>query len=166
MILSYLTIIHVKLSKPQWPSDMRPSKDITFLNIAETLALRTTCVRRGVGCVLTNASGHILSTGYNGTAASLPHCNEGHCCQGHDLPPGQDSCEAIHAEMNALLQCTNVNEIDTVYVTLSPCVRCTKVLLNTSAKRIVFKDAHLGATGRELWERAGRTWILIDCLGY
>ena len=145
---------------------MRPSKDATFLAMAETLALRTTCVRRGVGCILANAQGHILSTGYNGTAASLPHCNEGNCCIGSELPPGQDSCEAIHAEMNALLQCQDVSKIDTVYTTLSPCIRCTKVLLNTSAKRIVFKNNHLGLTGRELWERAGREWVSEDCLGY
>ena len=145
---------------------MRPTKDVTFLAMAETLALRTTCVRRGVGCVVTNARGHILSTGYNGTAAGLPHCNEGNCCQGHDLPPGQDHCEAIHAEMNAVLQCHDVYAIDTVYVTLSPCIRCTKALLNTSARRIVYRDNHLGPNGKELWERAGREWLSADCLGY
>jgi dCMP deaminase len=138
---------------------MRPTKDITFLAMAKTLALRTTCVRRGVGCIVVNARGHILSTGYNGTAAGLPHCNEGHCCQGYDLPPGQDNCEAIHAEMNAVLQCHDVQAIDTIYVTLSPCIRCTKMLLNTSCTRIVFGDNHIGQTGQELWERAGRIWL-------
>jgi dCMP deaminase len=141
---------------------MRPSKDSTFLAIAKTLALRTTCVRRGVGCVIVNARGHILSTGYNGVAAGLPHCNEGHCCQGHDLPPGQDSCEAIHAELNAILQCGDVWAIDTVYVTLSPCERCTKVLLNTSARCIVYAEEHNGKTGKELWQKAGREWFAYE----
>ena len=138
---------------------MRPTKDITFLAMAKTLALRTTCVRRGVGCIVVNARGHIVGTGYNGVAASLGHCNEGHACKGHDLPPGQDSCEAVHAEVNALLQCPDAWAIDTAYVTLSPCIRCTKMLLNTSCTRIVFQDNHTGQTGQELWERAGRIWL-------
>ena len=62
------------------------------------------------------------------------------------------------AEVNAILQCPDVWDIDTVYVTLSPCIRCTKMLMNTSCKRIVFLNNHLGETGKELWEKTGRTW--------
>lgn len=137
---------------------MRPTKDLYFSELASVIAIRTTCIRRGVGCVVTNSKGHILGTGYNGVAAGLPHCNEGCPCTGHDLPPGQDKCEAVHAEVNAILQCPDVWDIDTVYVTLSPCIRCTKMLMNTSCKRIVFLNSHLGATGKELWEKTGRTW--------
>ncbi len=137
----------------------RPTKDTYFSDLAMVISSRSTCLRRAVGCVLTNARGHIVGTGYNGVAASLGHCNEGHACKGHDLPPGQDSCEAVHAEVNALLQCPDVWAIDTAYVTLSPCIRCTKMLLNTSCTRIVFQDNHTGQTGQELWERAGRIWL-------
>jgi dCMP deaminase len=55
---------------------MRPTKDEMWLNICKELATQTTCVRKGVGCVLLDANGHVLSTGYNGVAAGLPHCNE------------------------------------------------------------------------------------------
>jgi deoxycytidylate deaminase len=55
---------------------MRPSKDEMWLSICKELAKQTTCVRKGVGCVLLDANGHVLSTGYNGVAAGLPHCNE------------------------------------------------------------------------------------------
>lgn len=55
---------------------MRPSKDQMWLNICKELAKQTTCIRKGVGCVLLDANGHVLSTGYNGVAAGLPHCNE------------------------------------------------------------------------------------------
>jgi dCMP deaminase len=137
---------------------MRPTKDAYFSELAAVISGRSTCLRKAVGCVLTNERGHIIGTGYNGVAAGLGHCNEGHTCKGHDLPPGQDSCEAVHAEVNALLQCPDAWAIDTVYVTLSPCIRCTKMLLNTSCKRIVFLENHTGQTGQELWERAGRNW--------
>lgn len=54
----------------------RPSKDVTWLRIARDLAEQSTCLRRAVGCVLLDARGHVLSTGWNGVAAGEPHCNE------------------------------------------------------------------------------------------
>ena len=54
---------------------MRLSRDEWALKLALLTAQRTTCCRRAVGCVLLNARGHVLSTGYNGVAAGLPHCN-------------------------------------------------------------------------------------------
>jgi dCMP deaminase len=55
---------------------MRPDRDEYFLRMAELVATRSTCLRRHVGCVLVNARGHVLATGYNGVAAGLPHCNQ------------------------------------------------------------------------------------------
>jgi dCMP deaminase len=67
---------------------MRPNRDEYFLRMAELVATRSTCLRRNVGCVLVNARGHVLATGYNGVAAGLPHCNhERLMSQGdHGLP--------------------------------------------------------------------------------
>lgn len=149
----------------------RPSLDEYLLNLARCAATRTSCIRRGVGCVLANAQGHVLGIGYNGVAKGLAHCNEREpdsngvqgylmqACPGWSLPPGQDSCEAIHAEVNALLQCRAVQEIDTAYVTLSPCKSCVKLLLNTSCRRIAFLEEHTLPEARELWvTKAGREW--------
>jgi dCMP deaminase len=55
---------------------MRPTRDSINLSIARVVATRSTCLRRSVGCVLTDVSGHILSTGYNGVARGVPHCND------------------------------------------------------------------------------------------
>lgn len=143
---------------------MRPTRDAYFSKLASIMSTRSTCARKAVGCVLINIKGHIIGTGYNGVAVGFDHCNEGHLCKGYDLPPGQDSCEAVHAEVNALLQCSDVWAIDTAYMTLSPCIRCTKMLLNTSCNRIVFIDNHIGQTGQELWERAGHVWL--QCKDY
>lgn len=151
----------------------RPTKDDIYVNVALLVARRSTCLRRAVGCVLANKDGNVLATGYNGVARGLPHCNEfvgnsyPHACPGSRAPSGQDldKCEAIHAEQNALLQCKDVQEIDTVYVTTSPCVTCTKLLLNTSARRIVFLEAYTHSAAQSLWERAGRVWEHYDIEG-
>ena len=141
----------------------RPSKDETFLEIAATLARRSTCRRRAVGCVLVDARGHVLATGYNGVARGLPHCLDGgvggpRICSGADLPSGTglDACEAIHAEQNALLQCPDVFAIHTAYATTAPCVTCAKLFLNTGCRRVVYRDAYpqLEAV-RDLLARAG-----------
>ncbi len=55
---------------------MRPTLDQYFTQMATLVATRSTCLRRSVGCVLVNARGHVLATGYNGVAKGLPHCNE------------------------------------------------------------------------------------------
>ena len=144
---------------------MRPSLDAYMMLLAYVAASRTTCVRRGVGCVLADSRGRILAVGYNGVASGLPHCNEGHFCSGHDLPPGRDCCEAVHAEQNALLQCTRPDDIAAAYVTLSPCLACTKLLANTGCLRVVYLEEHsVSAAAKELWlkSRPGRSWELLD----
>lgn len=138
---------------------MRPTLDEYMLQLAKVAATRTTCIRRGVGCVLTDKYGHVLSIGYNGVASMSPHCNEGVPCVGHLLPPGQDSCEAVHAEQNAILQCRDVWSIDSAYVTLSPCKACLKLLLNTPCSRIVFLEEHTDSMSKALWVDTGRRWV-------
>lgn len=165
----------------------RPTKDQWGLELALITAKRATCCRRNVGCVLTNSMGHILATGYNGVAKGLPHCNEikfvhnnvtidingqasaikpeiyyPNACKAAWSLSGTnlDDCQAIHAEQNALLQCRNVYEIYTAYVTTAPCITCTKLLLNTSCQRIVFlQDYPHAEKSKSLWESAGRQWI-------
>lgn len=147
----------------------RPTRDQWAMEIAEVTAKRATCLRRQVGAVLLNCKGHVLSTGYNGSAAGQPHCNRHdifhetgypHACEGAFAASGTnlDGCKAIHAEQNALLQCRDVYEIDTCYVTASPCVTCTKLLLNTGCRRIVYRDEYPHPDAKNLWEGAGRKW--------
>ena len=165
---------------------MRPSRDEWALKLALLTAQRTTCCRRQAGCVLLNSRGHVLATGYNGVAAGLPHCNHvehvecatvgepepklvktfPHACAGAWSPSGTnlDACQAIHAEQNALLQCRDIYQIHTAYVTASPCVTCCKLLLNTSCERIVFVEEYPHSAAKELWEGAGRLWeqLLVE----
>lgn len=152
----------------------RPSKDVRFLRDALTAASRSTCLRRAVGCVLVDAHGSTLATGYNGVARGQPHCNQpGKCfhpyhplghyeivypdaCPGATAASGADlhRCEAIHAEQNALLRCPDPWAIEVVYSTASPCDACSKLLLGTAAKRLVYLELY-DLVALQRLERAG-----------
>lgn len=142
---------------------MRPTRDQWGLALAKITATRATCVRRKVGCVLLNRRGQVVATGYNGVASGLPHCTEGCPCSGAYAKSGTnlDACQAIHAEQNALLQCRDVYDIHSAYVTTSPCITCVKLLLNTSCERILFTEEYPHIEARKIWEGAGREWIKV-----
>lgn len=143
---------------------VRESRDEYFLKMAEHVATRATCCRRSVGTVLVNKKGHVLATGYNGVPRGFPHCNEGSPCSGASSPSGTnlDGCKSAHAEQNAFLQCADVDDIDTIYVTTSCCVTCVKMALNTGATRIVFRDEYSQPEAKALWlERSGNEWIKL-----
>ena len=131
----------------------RPSSDEYFLAMAALVSLRATCRRRRVGCVLVDRHKHVLATGYNGVARGVAHCIDT-ACPGAGLPSGRglDLCEAIHAEQNALLQCRDAKEIETAYITASPCITCIKLFMNTGCKRIVFLEEYPHAAARNLWK--------------
>jgi len=154
---------------------MRPSLEGYMMQLAGVIALRSTCLRRAVGCILINGDGRILATGYNGVATGQPHCNEptgafldgtpkvyGHACEGAYLPSGEghDFCSAIHAEANALVWCREPDAVRTAIVTTAPCPACVKLLLGTRCAEILFRDDHPSAVqAKALWETAGRSWV-------
>ena len=141
----------------------RPSRDQYFLRIAEVVATRSTCQRRQVGCVLVDKHGHVLATGYNGVPSGMPHCrdNGDTTCPGRGAKSGTnlDKCQAIHAEQNALIQLADANQVDTVYCTVTPCMHCIKMLMNTSAKRLVYINRYPHPTVQAMWEDSGREWV-------
>lgn len=155
---------------------MRIERDPYFLEMAALVARRGTCLRRQVGCVLVDARGHVLATGYNGVAAGEPHCNAHdafdsvgypNACGGAFASSGTqlDACGAIHAEQNALLQCPDVYRIHTCYTTASPCMTCMKLLKNTSCQRIVFSTEYPHPAARESWLlKNERVWLHIPTM--
>ena len=114
--------------------------DEYFIKLAHMVAMRGTCDRAYVGCVLVNKENRIVSTGYNGSIKGNPHCDE----VGHTMRDGH--CIAtIHAEMNALLYCAkegiSVNNAK-CYVTHFPCLNCTKSLIQAGIKEIYYTNAY------------------------
>ena len=131
---------------------MRPNQHHYFLMIALLVSYRGTCRRRRIGCVLVDEHNHILATGYNGVPAGMKHCIDEPCSgafseSGKDL----DKCLAIHAEQNALLQCKDVHKIKACYCTVSPCITCTKLLLNTSCISLHFIEEYSHPEAKKLW---------------
>lgn len=131
---------------------IRPTHDEVMLSVAVEVARRGTCARRQVGCVLTDKYQRIVATGFNGMARGEPHCLD-HPCSGAGLPSGTglDVCQAIHAEVNALMHCNDVMKIHTCYTTVSPCVICIRALINTSCERIVFLEEYPHPDAKLRW---------------
>ena len=124
-----------------------------FMDMAKLVANRSTCVRRSVGCVIVNKYGHVMSTGYNGVPKGMGHCTDTPCAGAHlKSGEGLHICKAVHAEANALMQCTNINEIHAIYTTTSPCTLCMRLIMNTSCKEIYFHSAYD--------EKSIREWVV------
>jgi dCMP deaminase len=118
-------------------STSRASWDEYFMNIAREVATRATCDRKHVGALIVRDRS-ILATGYNGSIAGLPHCDE----EGHLMEEGH-CVRTIHAEANAVIQAArNGVRIDQagIYVTASPCFGCFKLIANAGIKRIVYGE--------------------------
>jgi dCMP deaminase len=130
----------------------RLDKHAWLMGIAQAVARRSPCLSRQVGAIALDAQNHILSTGYNGPASGVEHCR---VC--HRKETGRDlyDCNAVHAEMNMLLQCPSNNLISTVYVTISPCLICMRLLANTSCELIVAGEKY----SEESWELFYSFWI-------
>lgn len=135
----------------------RPTQDEYFMAMARLAGTRSNCLSRQVGCILVDKSNRVLATGYNGVPRGFPHCDAGGCPR-LGAEPGQDlhKCLAIHAEMNALLFCSDVDKITTAYITTSPCLTCAVMLLNTGCQRIVFGDLY-DAEVIKIWRKSGRS---------
>jgi len=120
----------------------RPDSDEYFLKIASVVAERSTCRRHHVGAVAVKDK-HILATGYNGAPSGAKDCLELGCLRNEmNIPSGtrQEVCRGIHAEQNVIIQATLHGVIldgSTIYATHTPCVLCSKMLVNARIKRYV-----------------------------
>ncbi len=132
---------------------MRPTWDDYFIKIALAVAERSTCDRAHVGAVLVRDK-RILTTGFNGSPAGLPHCDDA----GHLLVDGH-CVRTIHAETNAIIQAAlhGVSTKDaTCYVTHFPCINCTKTLINAGVTRIVYRNNYrVDINAQDFCEGAG-----------
>jgi dCMP deaminase len=118
--------------------------DKNFINIAKEIASASNCVSKKVGAVIVK-DGRILSTGYNGTPAGFVNCSDywdkKHTPQHHQWSHTYE----IHAEMNAIIWAAREGiKIDgaTIYVTLEPCDQCSKNLIASGIKRIVYENSY------------------------
>ena len=115
----------------------RPGWDEYFLEIASVVAKRSTCNRASVGAVLVRDR-FILATGYNGAAKGMPHCDD----VGHEIVDGH-CIRTVHAEVNSIIQAARLGkstEGATLYLTISPCYDCFKMIVNAGIRKVVYKN--------------------------
>ena len=148
---------------------MRASWDQYFMEIAEIVKTRSTCLRRQVGAVIVKDN-RIITTGYNGAPSGTHHCTDVGTCQRIELnvPSGErhELCRALHAEQNAIIQAANIGvstEGATLYVTLQPCVICAKMSINAGIKKIVYKGAYPDPLSLDMLSEAGVELIVMEC---
>ena len=132
----------------------RLATDEYFLQIAKTVAQRSTCPRRQVGCVLVDSKNHIVATGYNGVPTGFTHCIDTPCL-GASYPTGEglEFCEAIHAEVNAFLQLRSDDAL-IAYMTVTPCFTCGKMFANSNVKKIIALEDYVDGRVRGMLSKA------------
>lgn len=135
---------------------MRPNIDEYFMNVADVVATRSTCLRHNVGAVVAKNK-NIISTGYNGAVRGLPHCIDTVCIRDQkNIVSGTrtEICKGVHAEQNAIIQAAihGVSIIDaTLYCTHQPCVVCAKMIINANIVRVVFRESYPDNMAMELF---------------
>ena len=114
--------------------------DKVFINIAKEIGTLSHCTRSKVGAVLVK-DGNVISFGYNGTPAGMDNG-----CEENDVTKD----EVVHAEMNSILKAAksgNAVEGSTLYLTLSPCKECSKLILQSGVKKVVYLNTYRNLEG-------------------
>ena len=124
------------------PKHKRPSWDDYFLELADAASKRATCSRGRSGCVIVRDN-QVLATGYVGSPAGLPHCDDaGHLMKKVIQENGEISehcVRTVHAEQNAICQAAKRGvsiEGATVYQRMTPCRTCAMLWINCGIKKV------------------------------
>ncbi|WP_282630310.1 deoxycytidylate deaminase [Empedobacter sedimenti] len=123
--------------------------DKAYLRMAYEWANLSYCQRKKVGAIIVK-NRMIISDGYNGTPSGF----ENNC----EDEEGNTKWHVLHAEANAILKCatsTQSAEGATLYITLSPCKDCSKLILQAGIKRIVYIQQYKDSSGLEFLEKTG-----------
>lgn len=149
----YMDFLHERMAEMK----DRVSQEDTYLGMAVAMSGRSTCLDKRVGCVITNAKNEVIATGYNGASRGQKHCLElGYCIK--EKTGNANLCPSAHAEQNALLQCRVPEQIHTIYITLSPCISCIRMIMNTPCEKIVFIEEHKHKEPRLMWKGKWVQW--------
>lgn len=125
-------------------------KDKVYLNIAEQIGSLSHCKRKQVGCIIVKDD-NIISTGFNETPKNMDNSCE-------STEDGETLWYVLHSESNAitkLSKSTLSSEDSTMYITLSPCKQCAKLILQSGIKRIVYNKIHSCTDGIDFLSNQG-----------
>ena len=122
----------------------KPAFEDIFMELAVNLAKRSHCIKRHVGAVLVKDT-RIISIGYNGPPSGTHNCDEEFAGKGCSVDSKGSCSLAIHAEQNAILYAVKNNasvEGSTLYVTLSPCLSCARIIYSMGITKVVFLKSY------------------------
>jgi len=132
----------------------RPPLTAIYMTLACNLAQRSTCNRSKVGAVITtNDLEQVLAIGYNGNAKGFPNK-----CDTDE--PG--ACGCLHAEINAQAKCGRASRDKVLFTTLSPCVMCAKLLINSGYSTVYYFEEYRKLDGVTLLKQAGIEVCSVD----
>ena len=130
-------------------SEKQKKYDIAYLRMAREWAKLSYCKRKQVGALIVKDR-MIISDGYNGTPSGFENI-----CEDEE---GYTKWYVLHAEANAILKVAssthNCNKA-TLYITLSPCRECSKLIHQSGIKRVVYMNRYSDTSGLEFLEKAG-----------
>lgn len=138
----------------------RPGWDQYFLELADLVASRSTCLRRQVGAVLVKEE-RIIATGYNGAPRGLRHCLELGCLrEKQGIPSGQryELCRGVHAEQNAIINAAyyGISTREAVlYCTNQPCIICARMIINAGIIKVIHRGNFNDQLSLEFMQEAG-----------
>ncbi len=130
----------------------RISRYAMLSDIVATISKRSTCNRAEVGALI-ELEGRILSIGYAGSPAGLPHCHDVGCLSG----PDGGCLRTIHAEANAIAFAAKTGiRIDgaSLWCSLTPCLPCAKLIINSGIHRVFAIENYRDSSGVDLLRQA------------
>ena len=139
---------------------MRPDWKHYFMDIANLVSTRSTCLRRSVGAIIVENK-HILATGYNGVPRGITHCEKTGCLREKmNVPSGQraELCRGLHAEQNAIIQAaTHGVKIEgaDLYCTHQPCIICSKMIINAGIEKVYIANPYPDELAEKMLKEAG-----------
>ncbi|WP_159949727.1 deoxycytidylate deaminase [Polaribacter septentrionalilitoris] len=131
--------------------------DRAYLKMAREWGKLSHCKRKQVGALIVKGR-MIISDGFNGTPTGFDNC-----CEDED---GVTKWEVLHAEANAILKVASSTQSAngaTLYITLSPCTQCSKLIHQAGIKRVVYANAYKDLSGINFLEKAG---VVVNHLPY
>lgn len=135
----------------------RPTREETYMEIAEVISRRGTCQRAQVGCVITKDN-RIVATGYNGPVTGL-NCDIMHCMM--DRP----CTHAVHAEANAIAFAA-MDGISlrgsVLYCMTAPCKNCAMLIIQSGIVKVIYKNSYRTTEGMGILAKVGIVTISMN----
>lgn len=136
-------------------SDRQYEYDKTYMKMALAMGSLSYAQRRKVGCIIVSKDDQVISQGYNGTPSGWDNC-----CETMDPITKRlvTVPECLHAETNAITKCAKFltsTQDSTMYVTLSPCFDCAKLIVQSGIKRVVFYEVYRNLDGIKFLSKYG-----------